>query len=177
MLIRPAIPDDALAIARIHVDAWRNTYCGLVPGALLDCLSIERREQQWCRWLRQSELDTTCTFVAQLDDSRVAGFASGGLNHGDDWDYAGELLTLYVADPFQRRGVGRALLGAVTQQLAQLGIHSIIVWSLQNKSAHSFYTSLGGVRLREQAFLMEGHRLYEVGYGWKDTTPLFGGRG
>lgn len=31
MRIREALPKDATSIARVHVDAWRATYRGIVP--------------------------------------------------------------------------------------------------------------------------------------------------
>ncbi|HNI60392.1 MAG TPA: GNAT family N-acetyltransferase, partial [Pseudomonadota bacterium] len=33
--VRPAGPDDAEAIARVHVETWRATYRGLVPDHYL----------------------------------------------------------------------------------------------------------------------------------------------
>jgi hypothetical protein len=42
MIIRDASPADAAAIARVRVDAWRETYRGIVPEAFLDGLSYEQ---------------------------------------------------------------------------------------------------------------------------------------
>ena len=36
--IRLATPDDAPAIARVHVIAWQQTYAGILPAAFLDQL-------------------------------------------------------------------------------------------------------------------------------------------
>jgi hypothetical protein len=33
--IRAATPDDAVAIAHVHVESWRTTYEGIVPGEYL----------------------------------------------------------------------------------------------------------------------------------------------
>ena len=33
--IRPATPADAAEIARVHVASWRETYAGVLPGAVL----------------------------------------------------------------------------------------------------------------------------------------------
>lgn len=38
MELRPALPADALAVARVHVRAWQVGYRGLLPAAYLDSL-------------------------------------------------------------------------------------------------------------------------------------------
>jgi hypothetical protein len=40
--VRPATPDDADAIASVHVRSWQAAYRGIVPDAMLDALSIQR---------------------------------------------------------------------------------------------------------------------------------------
>jgi hypothetical protein len=44
--IRRAEAPDALALASIHNDAWRNAYQGIIPGPELDKL-INRRGGKW----------------------------------------------------------------------------------------------------------------------------------
>ena len=46
-MIRPATVDDAAAVAHVHVSSWRSTYRGLMPDAVLDSLSVERRAEFW----------------------------------------------------------------------------------------------------------------------------------
>jgi len=43
-MIRPATPEDARAIAEVHVASWRYAYRGLLPDDVLDRLSVEERE-------------------------------------------------------------------------------------------------------------------------------------
>ena len=45
--VRLARPDDAEAIADAHVRGWLAAYRGLVPDAILDGLSVERRATFW----------------------------------------------------------------------------------------------------------------------------------
>ena len=49
MQIRRARPDDAAAIARVHVESWRSTYAGLLPERLLLKLSNAQHEARWWR--------------------------------------------------------------------------------------------------------------------------------
>ncbi len=44
MRIREARLEDASAIARVHIDAWRETYQGIIPDTYLAQLSYETDE-------------------------------------------------------------------------------------------------------------------------------------
>jgi hypothetical protein len=46
-MIRKATPEDARAIAEVHVKSWRAAYRDLLPQDFLQGLSVDRREQQW----------------------------------------------------------------------------------------------------------------------------------
>ena len=45
--IRPAAPFDAEGIARVHVQAWRESYAGIIPTEELALMSIAERAQRW----------------------------------------------------------------------------------------------------------------------------------
>jgi hypothetical protein len=47
MILRPAEPADALAVARVHVRSWQAAYRGLLPDAYLDELRPEDRAEQY----------------------------------------------------------------------------------------------------------------------------------
>jgi hypothetical protein len=55
--VRLAAADDAPAIADIHIRSWRATYRGLVPDAILDGLSMERRVTSWREAIAGQERD------------------------------------------------------------------------------------------------------------------------
>ena len=46
MLLRPAEPQDAMGVARVHVRSWQAGYRGLLPDAYLDGLRAEDRARQ-----------------------------------------------------------------------------------------------------------------------------------
>ena len=48
-VFRQAILDDAMAIAEIYVDSWRDTYAGLLPDDVLLRLNAANREVRWWR--------------------------------------------------------------------------------------------------------------------------------
>ena len=45
--IRPAVVEDAAAIAQVHVESWKTTYKGIFPESLLDRLSVSDRTSFW----------------------------------------------------------------------------------------------------------------------------------
>jgi len=47
MLLRPAEPDDAIAVARVHVRSWQGAYRKLLPDDYLDQLRPEDRAQKY----------------------------------------------------------------------------------------------------------------------------------
>jgi len=49
----------------------------------------------------------------------------------------------------------------------------MVLWVFaENRSARGFYESLGGMPVAEDSFEIDGARLSEVAYGWKDLGAL-----
>lgn len=176
--IRPARPDDAAAIAAVHVAAWRESYAGLVPPEMLASLSVAERAERWRHILRQSDPVTgTADFVAQLPDGRVTGFASCGRQRSAglaEAGFGGEVQAIYVLRTAQRRGLGRALMGVMARTLRERGFQGVALWVLAgNRPALDFYGRLGGgiVAQRQDAWA-EGVILAELAYGWASLAAL-----
>ena len=51
--IRPAVPNDAQAVARIRVLGWRFAYQGLVPQGYLDSLNVAEDTERMRGYLSQ----------------------------------------------------------------------------------------------------------------------------
>ena len=73
MLLRPARPEDALAVAGIQVRAWQTGYRGLLADAYLDGLRAEDRARRYT--FDATGPDRPHTIVAELDGA-IAGFAT-----------------------------------------------------------------------------------------------------
>jgi hypothetical protein len=100
--IRTAQVTDAAAIAAVHVDSWRTTYQGIVPGDFLARLSYEQRESLWRQIL--TDLNNPCVvYVAEEERATILGFASGGPERTGDPVYTGELYAIYLLAPYQGR--------------------------------------------------------------------------
>jgi GNAT superfamily N-acetyltransferase len=166
--LRQARLTDAAAIGAVEVASWRTTYRGIVPEDYLARMTVDDHGERWARLLgRPGSLELT--FVVE-EEGRVVGFAKGGPEREGDRRFLGELYAIYLLDEVQRKGCGRALVGAVSGALLERGLSSMLVWVLRdNLSARRFYERLGGVYLREHDLdFGAGFTLLEVSYGWAD---------
>jgi GNAT superfamily N-acetyltransferase len=169
--IRQAVPEDAAGIARVHVDAWRTTYPGIVSAAVLEKLSVERNQEFWRKIISEPE-DQTFVLVAIDQRAGVVGFASAGPERSGNFPHQGELYAIYMLRAYQGRGVGRELVSAVADQLLHQGHSSMLVWVLRDNLFRAFYEVLGGEQIGEQDITIGDETLVEVAYGWMDIHSL-----
>lgn len=168
-MVREARLDDADAIARAHVDAWRTTYSGLLPSDFLASLSAEHYGERWRRVIGDR---SSRVFVVE-DAKEVVGFASGGRERAGESGFAGELYAIYVVADAQGRGHGRELVRAVAGALREMKMADMIVWALRdNLPARGFYERLGGVYVRSQPITIGTATLEEVSYGWRRLDDI-----
>jgi GNAT superfamily N-acetyltransferase len=141
MILRPALPDDALAVARVHVRAWQVAYRGLMPGDDLERLQPEERARRY----DFTHLDPARprTLVAVEADT-VLGFATVAPARGEGVPGRGELCALYVEPDCWGRGLGQALASAARGELYRLGFRSAVLWVVAgNARAQRFYRADG----------------------------------
>lgn len=161
--IAPARPEDARAIAEVHVASWRQAYADQLPAAYLASLSVTDRETMWRELLQAGRVQV---LVARAGES-IVGFAACGACRDDDAPPAGrmELWALYLAPPAWSRGIGRALWLAVEAQLRAQHAASVSLWVIaSNERARRFYAAAGfEVDAGSQnAFTLGGVELQEV---------------
>jgi ribosomal protein S18 acetylase RimI-like enzyme len=164
--VRLARANDAAAIARIDVEAWRAAYAGILPQRLLVEMSERRRRAAWGMTLQR---EPGLVLVAAVEpDGPVAGFGSFGRRRDGDPAFAGEIFTLYVAPDRQDRGVGRALLHGMFERLLRMRHDSALVWVLRANPSRFFYERLGGRLCGERLIPVGGVAVEAVAYGWRD---------
>jgi GNAT superfamily N-acetyltransferase len=151
--VRDARPEDADAIADIHVRTWQGAYGHVFPAETLAGISIERRAVGWRRQL--DDLQSRAHVLVAEDELGVRGFASCG--PGEEDAELGELYAIYVLPEAWGAGHGRALMAAVLDRLRGDGFAEAILWVLEdNPRTRRFYEE-GGWRLegepREVTFL------------------------
>lgn len=74
MLLRPAEPADAMAVAYVHVRAWQVAYRDLLPADYLASLKPEDRAQRYT--FGGTDPRQPMTTVAIDDAGTVRGFAT-----------------------------------------------------------------------------------------------------
>jgi GNAT superfamily N-acetyltransferase len=172
MLVRPAVPGDTDAIARIHVDSWRATYRGILPDAVLDELSYAAYAARWA--LRLEEPGETLFLVAE-GGGHVRGFVSGGRERSGDNLYTGEIYSLYLDPAWLHQGIGTLLAKALALALRDRGHRSLLVWVLSANPARIFYAALGATYVREGTLTIGEAVLSSCAYGWQDIDRLIKG--
>jgi ribosomal protein S18 acetylase RimI-like enzyme len=164
-----AVPDDAEALGAMHVQAWCETYAGLVPQHVLDNLDRAARGRRW----REAIGSDAHVFLVR-DVGAIVGFGACGPPRDNDLPYAGEIGALYVLRQAQRRGIGRALMDAMARDLAAAGRGNAALWVLHgNMPAQRFYEALGGRKVAERTRARDDWALHEIVYAWDDVSGLF----
>ncbi|MEM1311493.1 MAG: GNAT family N-acetyltransferase [Cyanobacteria bacterium P01_H01_bin.153] len=172
MVLREANYDDISAIARVHVDAWTTTYRGVFPDAILNNLTYQKRENGWRKIFEGALGADKFTYVSENQLGQIVGFANGGLEREGSSVYQGELCAIYILQAYQRQGRGRQLVQAVAHKLAQMNVHTMLVWVLEDNPACRFYEAIGGQEVSQKDIEMGGITFTEVAYGWTDTSSL-----
>jgi ribosomal protein S18 acetylase RimI-like enzyme len=161
--ICPAGPGDALDLAWVHVQSWRETYPGLLPRAYLDGMSVQRHARLWRKRLLSSD---EVTLVAEGAEGPV-GYCSGLSWRGRE-DGLAEITTLYVLGQAQASGLGRRLLSDTARALAARGAMSLVIWVLrENTKARGFYEHLGGKLDAARSEMVGGRAIPSVAYRWE----------
>ena len=168
--VHAATLGDAAGIARVHVDTWRTTYRGVVRQSFLDALSYGQREDQWRAAIARPAGGVV--LVAREPAGPVVAFAAGGPERTGRRGYDGELYALYVLEPFQRHGLGSALLTAVASALLESERHGLLAWVLARNPAVGFYARRGGQRIDERTVPIAGEELDELAFGWERLEDL-----
>ncbi len=167
-LVRRAIPEDAEAIAAVHIQSWQIAYRGQLPGHYLDHLGneFEGRNAFWRTEISSPRTRTNEVWVAD-SQTQVDGFVAIGPARGADPNVTGEIYAIYVNPSRWDQGLGRALFTHATQRLASLGYSTAILWVLEsNTRARRFYEVAGwaldgGAKLES---IPDGIELREVSY-------------
>jgi GNAT superfamily N-acetyltransferase len=124
--LRPALPEDVLAVAQVWHDAWSDGHFGHVPDALLPY----RRLVDFERRVPQRIADTTVAVV----EGQIVGFVTV---------HEEELEQLFVARAERGRGVADRLLQHGEQLIAARHVGAWLAVVEGNARARRFYERHG----------------------------------
>jgi L-amino acid N-acyltransferase YncA len=164
MLIRHADPErDAAACAAIYA-----------PNVTEGLASLEERAPE-PREMADRIRIVTATYpwlVAEID-GEVAGYAYGSRHHDRAAYRWSADVTVYISAAHHRRGVGRALYGALFALLGRQGVYELCAGvTLPNEASVALHESLGFVLVgvyRDVAFKFG--RWYSVGWWQMSLAP------
>ena len=173
--IRRARPADADAMGRVHVSSWRSTYAGILSDTYLAGLSELREGLGYERGLR-ARRGGHAGFVAiadgiELPGGGIIGFVTGGMSRRPVIA-GGEVETLYIADDFRERGIGRRLMRAMASHLTSLEAQSAFTWVLEDNPSRWFYQRLGGKPAVRENITFAGQPMTQIAYAWAPIHTL-----
>ena len=164
LTIRKARPSDAESVARIYVEAWRDTYPLVLPVKLLLGMTVEGQTARWRNAITMAAREAV--YVAEDQTGAILGMSSLGRARDAALGYDAEIYTLYVAPMMTGCGVGRALLAGAFTALAERGHTRCVIWAHAKNPARFFYEAMGGKLIAERDTSMMGMPVPEVAYGW-----------
>ena len=97
LLLREATPEDAMAVAHVHVRSWQIGYRDLLPGEYLGTLRAEERARRYEFSATDPRKPRT---VVAADSGVIVGFSTVAPARDKESAGCGELCALYVDPQF-----------------------------------------------------------------------------
>src|SRR5262245_17417238 len=143
VVIRDGRPEEVEAIARVNVQAWCESYTGLVPDELLAGIFEERKSVR-ARFFEARDPTARLLVVEAAD--QIVGFAEGGACRHEELGTEAEIHAIYLLDEAKRQGIGRQLMAGLFEHFRTKRFASAGLWTLvSNTPARRFYEALGGI--------------------------------
>ena len=162
LIMRDAGPADLDRLAQLHVDTFNETHVGPFGSGP----TFETRQWQWRSKLNELHA-TNFVLVIETTDRELVGFC--WVHPSDHPEWAARLNKIYLLRPYQRQGLGRAMLREAVGRLLANGLTSMALHTeTDNVPACSFYEQLGAERLYGDGGTFDGM------YGWRDLAALQG---
>ena len=178
--VRVAAVDDAPAMGRVMVESFLSAHRGQMPDA-----AFQKRVEEWtpevsaAGWARaltgiaDGNSDRDVILVAEDDGGLLGLVAGGAADAGAVTGTTCEIGALYVHSQHRGEGIGRALLRAAADHLADLGYCELRISVLSaNRPARVFYEAMGGREIGQGTDDEGGYLLPLTTYGWADLTNL-----
>jgi ribosomal protein S18 acetylase RimI-like enzyme len=143
MSIRSAVEDDAYAIARVQILAWRQAYAGTMPQSFLDRMDSVRRVTSWRRALSASGAMATDVVLGPAGEI-IGFFVYGPSRDADAAVGIGELVAINLLPSHWRQGLGRGMMARLLAVAAERRWQAVTLWVLEaNMQARRFYEAHG----------------------------------
>ena len=131
--IRPATPDDAYNLKKIHTETYQKSYRGYLPDEYLDNLTIDDEVIE----RTEKYLETTECWLAIYQENPIA-FAYITYPETDVF----EINALYVLPEYQKCGVGSMLVNYLSRNKKEKGLAKCVVWTMKFGPSLMFYEKM-----------------------------------
>ena len=143
IIIREATLADAEQIARVHVQAWQETYKDMIAEKDLNSITYKYRLEFRKKYLSKHD-DETIHLVAVNNQGEIIGFCDAGPIR-DGTPVRGEIYTIYILDKYKGMGIGKAFWNRAVDHLVNHELTPYIAWTLAaNTIAIKFYEKHAG---------------------------------
>ena len=169
--LRPAQFSDYAAIAKLHIENWRNTYRGILSDHYLDYEVEQDRLNTWYERLlspKENQHVTLCT-----SDNEVVGFCCLYLD--DDPVFGSMIDNLHVQSSLRKSGIGKLLIKDSAQKIDELAEKKkMYLWVYElNTNARLAYERLGGINYETVEKTTEDGRVAKLcRIVWNDVSKL-----
>jgi GNAT superfamily N-acetyltransferase len=164
-IVREATLADCPAVAKVHVQSWKESFAGIVPQPFLDKMSVEQRAQAFESRFSDGSYKM---YVAEVSEQGLVGFADFGAPREIIATYEAELYAIYLLPEFQRKGLGERLFHQGVEFLIRSNKSSMYLLTLEISPYKSFYEKMGGQVIGRNQIEIEGVVYDELVYGWKN---------
>ena len=161
LVLRDATPADLPKLAQLHVDTFNETHVG--PFGSGPTYAV--REWQWREKLAELHA-TNVVLVIEAPGGELVGFCWVHPT-SENPRFAARLNKIYLRRPYQRQGLGHAMVKQAVSRLIANGLTSMVLFTEpENTPACRFYDRLGGERQVGDDGTWTGM------YGWPDLRVL-----
>lgn len=154
---------DVVAVAKVHVQSWRESFAGIVPQTFLEKMSVENRAKAFEAGFA---FDSYKMFVAETQENGIVGFADFGKIRDNQSKFEAELYAIYLLRDVQRKGVGGKLFDLGVKYLVANNMNSLSLTALEASPYKRFYEKMGGHLVERKTTNLEGKSYATVIYGW-----------
>ncbi|MGB8602157.1 MAG: GNAT family N-acetyltransferase [Rhizomicrobium sp.] len=170
--IRTARPEDASEIARIYIDAWQDTFPGVLPHTLLRVMTHKGQTTRWQKLIAVRPPEAVLLAEYQ---NKIIGFSAFTPTRDAGLGYDGEITALYVDPLYYGVGAGWQLLKATFKEMSVFGMGSCLVWVNALIQSRFFCEAMGAKAVAERGTMLMGEEVIEIAYGW-DRLDVSGPR-
>lgn len=143
--VRPATPEDDVAVARVQLRSWRTAHASLLGTDVLDALDEAAVRTQWSRAITAPPSRHHRVLVA-CEGSLVVGFAaSAPVEATPEASRGVEVLALEVDPDHQRAGHGSRLLTACVDLAREDGDTHVQTWVLDDDAPREQFLAGAGL--------------------------------